>query len=134
MERKVRRANKKFWYKKVVNIPMYPVTLDIIFTNDSPKLTKLVGKKMGDIYGEVVTNGNCVAIAINFWGEYPIVHGVISHEAYHAAAYIMEYIGQKYDWRTEAFTYLLDWIVDETYNFAEKLNIKIITENKARLK
>lgn len=71
-------------------------------------------------------------ICLNFW-DYPVSHGVIAHETYHATGYLMEWIGQTYDWESEAFPYLQGFIVDHIYKMIDQNGLPITPKYKIKL-
>lgn len=52
----------------------------------------------------------------------PLSPGIVAHEAFHAAVYILDRVGMKLQIETsdEAYAYLLNYIVDEIYKGAKK--------------
>jgi hypothetical protein len=61
-------------------------------------------------------------IILNFKSPYrKIQHGTITHEAVHAAHFIMKHKGMMGDFvNDESEAYLVEWIVDEVYKFIKK--------------
>jgi hypothetical protein len=121
---------KKHFYKKKIKVPLFVGNFNIVFTNDYSKTDKIF-----DDLGEFYT---CFSYSqeyefnpylfFNFWHKSKITHGVIAHEALHAADHFLEIIGYRTDVdNNETKCYLIQFIVDEIYKFAEKNKIKIHT-------
>lgn len=104
----MRRTIKKFWFKKTIKVNPYPSYLTIVFTNDLDKASNFINEKLDSLLGVTVDSGPNVSIIINPDTVTPLFHGVITHEAYHAAAYILDYVGEEYSWRSESAAYLIN--------------------------
>lgn len=125
----MRTTTKKYWYKKSLKVNPYPNTLNIIFSNDIDRVSKFVSEDMKSLLAVTSDLGSTISIIFNFSNAAPITHGVITHEAYHAGAFILDYVGEEYNWRSESAAYLMDWIVDEVYKFARLKKLKIVCKN-----
>ena len=104
--------------KKHVDIPIYPVRLYLIVSND------IVAErvKMSDVFGPIsVGCQRYVDTLCSYLGNNVglfftpnTIPGVVAHEIYHITNRIMEFIGcrHSHEYSEEAYAYLLTWITN----------------------
>jgi hypothetical protein len=117
-----------YFHKKVVQVPLYKVSVAIIFTNNTEKAKEYTDEDSEPYAHCVDLRGHsAVVIILNF--DYPKIkmnHGVIAHEALHAAYFVSERVGIRADLTNpEPMTYLLEWITNEIYSFMNKCNLAV---------
>lgn len=117
-------------YKKSIKIPIYRGRLILVATDDLSLCVKKYDyfDEDHEIFAHSIldNNGfeNLYYLFTNpkheMWDKRKI--GVIAHESVHIASYIFNCVGAKYDIdNPEPFTYLVEWVANETYNFLTKL-------------
>lgn len=127
----IKEADDLLFLKKRFKIPLYSnMALTIVITNDMPRaFKKITGQnRPDDSLGLFFHSGdNNMWIIINTNEEYlsvPIA-GLISHEAFHATKYIMDFVGMELnDGSEEAYAYLIQWISDKTNELLINYNNK----------
>ena len=118
--------------------PLYPGMLILIESKNTPKLRKLIPDMSEDddlfcqtFQGEY-KGYRSFGIVINSKRNYPdkcepITHGIVAHEALHVVHSILSTIGFELDDNSqEAYAYLIEWVVDEIYLWANKIDLKIV--------
>lgn len=123
-------TNKDFI--KTIEIPLYHITIDIIIANSKSKIMTLfsfenereITSKAGrTIYDNTQTNEK-LQIILN--GKSILTHGIIAHEALHATFFILSSRGLKYSQKSEeAYTYLIQFIIDQIYKLIKTSNTQI---------
>ena len=120
------------------DFPLYGGKLVFIESENTPELRKLLpGLEEGeDLFGQTFEHEykdhRAVFIVFNSKRNCPemcdkITHGNVAHEAFHAVHYLLDTVGMKLtDESQEAYAYLLDWVVEEFYLWANKINLKIV--------
>jgi hypothetical protein len=118
---------------KTIPIPIYGATFSIVFTNDKEKLYKYLNKEfeINDIYGTTYwsykNKKQNIVVVYNFWNDTTdITHGVISHECLHACYMLSESrnLNISYD-NDENVAYMLQWFVNQVYNFIKENKINV---------
>lgn len=131
---------KKYLHSKFIKSQIYPIRLCIVFSNDVEKTKEFMYKNsdledfeleyghtyIGRMKDEKGGGFACIYMLYNTGSEEKIRHGHIAHECLHALAGIYSRIEQDLNyWGEETNTYLLQWLVDETYKFGvEKFKSK----------
>lgn len=126
-------------YSKVksVRVPLYGGRLVMIFSNSSEKIKKTIpswDKETDEVYGHAwyinYKDRQGFAMILNFHSKRAkITHGTIAHEAMHLALYIAEERGIELDFKNpEPLTYIIGWIVDETYKYIKANNFEVSIE------
>ena len=94
--------------------PLYKQPIYFIAGNDEAKTH---GLKPNELWGAyTISKDGCVYIGLRSRGDY--THGIIAHEAVHAAWIILGIAGVKTDRRNnEAMAYLVEWIVNSAASF-----------------
>jgi hypothetical protein len=124
-------SNRKSAQNKIsinLEIPIYKTVLNILIAKDVYSALKIIGchKEMEREYWDsanavfnISPNGHwSLAFAAK-----KITPGTIAHECLHATFAILESKGIKYNRKSEeAFTYLLDYLVDEVTKIIEEHN------------
>lgn len=129
------QKTEKYFYKKVLPIPIYKGKLVIIFSNNLKKISETVPRfKEEELYAHALyrnwkgTEG--FIIVLNFHNpSRKITHGVIAHEALHVVNFLAQSRGIEADFTNdEPLTYLLEWTVDEIYKYMKqkRLNAHVL--------
>lgn len=122
----------KKMFKKLVQIPIYPGRILIVFTEDvdivkeyfsdydSPVVTGVTGvsPKHSNLYTvTVIVNPNIKDIS-----GLMTIHGVIAHEALHVVQEVFYNVGIEMDLdNPEPANYFLGWVVEEMYKVYNKI-------------
>lgn len=118
---------KKHFLLKEIDIPIYRGKLVIILTNSKKKLIKEIPKFGGPrIYGHAINksykgkDGYFIVLNTEL-ATTAITPGVIAHESFHTAAFILGNRDVHFDIdNDEPYAYLLDWVVDQVYLFLKE--------------
>jgi hypothetical protein len=122
---------KKLFYKKAIEIPMYGGIFLIIFSNDISQIRKTVNcsDKIDGLYAFTFHNflhkgRETFCVCLNFWAESRITLGTIMHEVSHAANRLMSSRGidPSFD-NDESESYIKGWMADEIEKFMVKCNL-----------
>jgi len=124
--------------KKEINIPIYGGYLIIMITDKKTNISDHyddLGEENEIDYGHCAKvnsiqnkkSTRSYLVAFNIKNEYAkITNGVISHEAFHATDMILNYSGlELVDQSCEAYSYLLQWIINNIYQFFNEKEIEI---------
>lgn len=121
--------------KKKYKIPLYDhMTITIAITNDMQLgFKKITGQPREDPSVGLFfhSGGNDCWIILNTADLYghTLDAGMIAHEALHATNYILEYIGMELTEQSEeSYTYLLQWIVNESHKLLDKYKLEYAGE------
>lgn len=121
----------RYFYIKVVNIPIYKGNLVMILSNDKDKISKLdKGWTKEDIYAHAIhgeyKNFEAFYIVLDIKNSSKITNGVIAHEAFHVAEFIAESRGFIPDFENnESVAYILEWVTDQIHKFIIEKGFKI---------
>ena len=123
------------YHEKIIKVPLYPCMLGIMFTDDIEKQEEyfVKHKDYENAYEGLTpfattyrtnykTKAN-VLICINPNAD-KYTRGLVTHEVSHAVDLIFSRIGCE-EQTGEPRAYLSQWIADEIYKFADKLNLKV---------
>ena len=102
---------------KLYEIPLYLGYLAVVVTNDLKKLQKLIPEYTRDdifasTYLTTVKDFRTVAVIFNPVDSSHLTYGIISHEAYHAASFILDFAGHVSEFNDEPTAYLTEWCAD----------------------
>jgi hypothetical protein len=120
--------------RKSIKVPLYSGYFDIIVMDETNKFDNLYLDKFNreEVFGHSIqtrlikTKITHFVMVLNFNSNYPITHGIISHESLHITSFILDHIGQDfYHNNHEDFSYLIQWITDQVYIFLEQKNFKV---------
>ena|SRR5690554_557853 len=120
--------------KQVKEIPIYGSKLIFIDSTNTEKLRRHFPDMLNEdeeVYAHAISGGykgdNSYFILVNSnHSSVKLTHGTIAHEAAHVVSDIITYVGIRFDHTNqEAFAYLIGYVVDEFYKWANKINIKI---------
>ena len=114
---------KNYTHKHLIQVPIYRVKFEMVLTNDF----KYVREYLEDdafvyatTYDRMIDGVKHIIIALNLGHTSNITHGVIAHEAVHAAIYTLDCIGEPINANNqESCAYLQEWFVDQVYLFLE---------------
>lgn len=102
---------------KLTQIPLYRGLLAVIITDDVVRLKKSIPEyDRDDIYASTylvdIKGNRAIAVILNPTSTSNITIGVIAHEAYHAASFILDFAGHGSDFNDEPTAYLTEWCAD----------------------
>ena len=102
---------------KLYEIPLYRGYLAVIVTDNLRKLKKLIPEYTRDdifasTYLTTINEFRTVATIFNPTDSSHITNGIISHEAYHAASFILDFAGHVSEFNDESTAYLTEWCAD----------------------
>lgn len=102
---------------KLYEIPLYRGYLAVIVTDNLRKLKKLIPEYTRDdifasTYLTTINEFRTVATIFNPVDSSHLTHGIISHEAYHAASFILDFAGHVSEFNDEPTAYLVEWCAD----------------------
>ena len=102
---------------KLYEIPLYRGYLAVIVTDNLRKLKKLIPEYTRDdifasTYLTTINEFRTVATIFNPTDSSHITNGIISHEAYHAASFILDFAGHVSEFNDEPTAYLTEWCAD----------------------
>ena len=132
MTKKKSNLPESYFFKKVVEIPMYGGNFIIIFSNDPVKIAKVVNalpSQLINIYaqtfhGFMYGGKESFAVIFNFWDTYAITIGTITHEVTHAGNRLLLSREFEPDWiNDEAEAYLKSWMADEVQDFIQQCGL-----------
>lgn len=121
-----------YFFKKVVEIPIFYGNFIILFSNDSKKVAKFVKAdpdRVSYLYAHSFSAFLCggkesFAVCFNFWNIMPITTGTIMHETNHAGNRLMLAREFEPDWvNDEAESYIKAWMADEIEKFMKQCEI-----------
>lgn len=117
---------------KAIPVPLYRGRFIIILSNSVEEVQKTIPEfKKEQFYGHSwhinYKNRDGFAMVLNFENKISkMTHGTIAHESVHIANFIADSRGLVSDFdNDEPITYLVQWIVDQTYLFIEKNKLKV---------
>lgn len=114
---------------KHFEIPIYKGYLVVVFTNTSDIVELIDDFNDAEIYAHAVSHrykGKDAYFCIFNPFDHRISPGVVAHEAYHAANFIMAGCGIVLDYENdEPAAYLIEWIMDKIFFVALKNNINL---------
>lgn len=110
---------------KTIDIPIYYFKLKILVSDDPIEVRKVIKNfRRGNVFAHTAYNeeSSTVCIVINPKYKHDVVtHGVIAHEAVHAAGFVLKDRGIQADFdNDEPHTYLTEWICNQIYKFLDK--------------
>ena len=118
--------------RKSVQLHIYPGKLDICIMDDIVDFNEYYDVKIKKNPFVSCMQNYCkngftrFVIILNFNHDCKITNGHIAHEALHATAFIMAYVGQKFKkYNHEEWAYLLTWITNQVYKFMKRNGITI---------
>jgi hypothetical protein len=124
--------------RKSVKVPLYVGYLDIIIGDDKKEYNKIYKGKFskGSVFAHAISAGcklddyRHYVVMLNPNCETTnITYGIIAHEALHIVGFILNRVSVLYDPdNDEAFTYLLEWVVDEIHQFLIENKIEVHVE------
>ena len=102
---------------KLYEIPLYRGYLAVIVTDNLRKLKKLIPEYTRDdifasTYLTTINEFRTIATIFNPADSSHLTHGIISHEAYHAASFILDFAGHVSEFNDEPTAYLTEWCTD----------------------
>jgi hypothetical protein len=114
----------KFFYRKVIRIPIFYGNFVIIFSNDEVAIKKAVHFK-GELeeFAYTFTNFLCkgkesIAVCFNFWTSEPVTLGTIVHEVNHAGNRLLQSRNVEPNFENdEAESYVKSWMAEEVEKF-----------------
>jgi len=121
-----------YFFKKVVNIPIYGGKFIIIFSNNPSKVAMTVNCNVDNVqnlwahsFHNFLTKGyESFAVCYNFWSLNPVTTGVLLHEINHAGNRLLLSREVEPDFENdEPECYLKGWMADEVEKFMKKCNI-----------
>lgn len=115
-------------------VPLYPRTIDFVCSTSLKKFRKdyHFEEEIDDSIAHFCTTNlkyqknKDYRVVIFLSKNDKLTHGILAHEALHAANSILDDIGYKFNPDDdEPICYLLTWIIDEAYKFIKDINLKI---------
>ncbi len=127
----MKKTKEPYIFHKSLSVPLYRVKFVIVLTN-SRELARKIILNFGsdDVYASAYfgryRKKTAVFTLLNFDNQYRnVTHGCVAHEALHAANFIADYVGIQPSLEDdEAMSYLIEWITDEIYKFANEKGFK----------
>ena len=123
---------KKYLFLKSTPVPLYRGSLVVVLTNSTNDLKKYIPPWKDEIiYASAwlytFKKKQGYFIILNFDNKYrKIKNGTITHEALHAAHFILNDRGIKASHKhDEALAYLVEWITDQVYKFVKKNKFEV---------
>jgi len=117
----------------ILNIPLYHGELVIVVTDDLDSFNEKYDTDAKGLYGTTFMVDyefrQLCLIVLNPYDRVKLTHGVISHEAVHAANMIFQARDIKLDLNNdEPYAYFVEAIVNEVYKFLKTLKVRLNLE------